>query len=191
MVGVDGGKAFTSNPCLGRQWRAAGGPRALYVNSGYNPDNLSKTTSDCRDLAAKLSATDSERNAYAIGCGEAVHSLGTARDAGVADPLMWWIDVESTNSWDDVDVNLNRFALQGQIDQLAALGRPVGVYSTFKDWLFVTGAWGPPAVVANWVAGLSPTAACTAPGFSGAPVWLAQERATWSDGSGLDSDWSC
>jgi hypothetical protein len=77
------------------------------------------------------------------------------------------------------------------MDQLAADGRPVGVYSTFRDWTIVTDGWAAPSITANWVAGRSRSGACSERGFSGAPVWLAQETATWPEPSGYDSDWSC
>lgn len=190
VVGVNGGKAFTANPCLAAQWRAAPQPRALYLNSGFNPDNLGKASADCRRLAASLEAPGNQRDAYAIGCAEATHSLGVMRDAGVAGPVMYWVDVEPSNSWDESNLDLNRFALEGEIDQLAAFGRPVGIYSTFPEWGRITGGWQSAAVNANWVAGRLPADACSAPGFTGAPVWIAQEAATWPD-SGYDSDWAC
>jgi len=192
VLGVNHGRAFTANPCLGVEWRAAPGPRALYVNPGYNPDNYDRSSEECRAISLLLGeSTEDQRRAYAIGCGEAVYALEVARAAGAANPLMWWLDVESVNSWDELDLTLNRYALQGAIDQLAALHGPVGIYSTFRDWRLITGSWSSPAISANWVAGRSPVAACAVPGFSGAPVWLAQEAAPWPDPSAYDSDWAC
>ena len=70
------------------------------------------------------------------------------------------------------------------------LGRLVGLYATFAEWRGIVGAWAPTGVVANWVAGQQVAVSCGAPGFSGQPVWLAQEVATWGAG-GYDSDWAC
>jgi hypothetical protein len=191
IVGVNRGKAFTVNPCLVAQWSGARQPRAGYLNSGYDPDNQPLITTACQDLGSQLLVADAWRTAYALGCSETTYALGAVRANGLAQPAMWWIDVESSNSWDLADVNLNRYALQGEIDQLAAIGRPVGVYSTFGDWWSITGGWSPAIVVADWVAGRGFAAACGGPGFTGHPVWLVQELATWPEPAAYDSDWAC
>lgn len=191
VIGVNSGKAFSTNPCLGRLWREAPSSRALYVNSGFNPANYPKASADCQELGRRVAGSKEEQSAYAIGCGEAVYAVAVSEAAGASNPQMWWVDVESSNSWSDQNLNLNRYSLQGEIDQLVALGRPVGVYSSFGDWATITGGWMPEVVVADWVAGLTPTDACAGSGFSGAPVWLAQEAATWPEAPSYDSDWTC
>jgi hypothetical protein len=191
VIGVNSGKAFSTNPCLSRLWREAPPARALYVNSGMNPANYSKATAACQELGGNVAGTEEEKRAYAIGCGEAVYSVAAALAAGATNAEMWWVDVESSNSWSDQDLNLNRYSLQGEIDQLVALARPAGIYSTFRDWATITGDWTPDVAMADWVAGRSPADACAAPGFSGGPVWLAQEAATWSETPAYDSDWAC
>ncbi|MBO0836205.1 MAG: hypothetical protein J2P28_11985, partial [Actinobacteria bacterium] len=190
IIGVNNGKGFTSNPCLRREWRTA--PplrRELYLNSGLDPRAASKVTGACRDLSRRLGAGAARQNAYAIGCSEAAYSRAAMRSAGIPPTVMTWIDVEEANSWQH-DVNLNRFALEGEIDQLAGAGPLPGIYSTPKDWAAIAGNWSPAPVTANWVAAPTP-AACGGVGFSGAPIWLVQEAPTWPDPSGLDSDWAC
>lgn len=191
IVGVNGGKSFTTNRCLGAQWRAAPAPRALYLNSGYYPGNSGKTTPRCRDIGGGLQATAQERGAYALGCSATVYSQRALRSAGVGSPLMWWIDVERLNSWDAKNLTLNRYELQGQIDQLVATGKRVGVYSAFPDWEEITGSWAPTGVDGDWLAGVPASAGCATPGFTGHPVWLVQEPALWPPPSGYDSDWAC
>lgn len=190
VVGVNGGKAFSLNPCFLRQWQSGARPRAIYLNSGYNPDNRGKVLQACDRLAGAAGLEGDARLAYGLGCSTASDSLSALRSAGAAQPLMWWIDVENSNSWDAENLVLNQDSLRGQIEMLASTGKPVGVYSTFKDWRIITGGWTFAGIWANWVAGRNPADACGAPGFSGAPVWLAQERATWGD-SGWDSDYAC
>jgi hypothetical protein len=189
VIGVNEGRVFTTNRCIGRLWRAAITPRALYLNSGYNPQNYGKTASDCRDLSHRLEASAALRRAYALGCSAAVYSLRALKAARIGTPSMWWIDVELANTWDTENLDLNRFALQGQIDQLVFTGRPVGVYSPARDWTTITGNW-VAGVDANWVVGTT-SDACAAPGFSGDPVWLVQEATGWPQPSGYDSDWAC
>lgn len=191
LIGVNSGKSFSTNPCLSRLWREAPTARALYVNSGLNPGNYPKASADCQELGRRVLGAEEEQRAYAIGCGEAVYSVAAASAAGANNPEMWWVDVESSNSWSDQDLNLNRYSLQGEVDQLLALGRPVGIYSTFRDWATITGYWTPNVALANWVAGSAPADVCGSPGFSGAPVWLAQEAATWTQAPAYDSDWAC
>lgn len=176
-MGVNRGRAFTTNPCLGRQWSAATKPRSLYVNSGYFPPNLVLVGAGCHAAASRRlpSADTAHRDAYAIGCAAAEHQLALAARAGALGATMWWIDVESSNSWDEDDIALNRNSLLGQIERLTATGATVGLYSSPRDWSLVTGGWQPPWVAANWLPARDVGATCGAPGFSGAPVWLVQE----------------
>jgi hypothetical protein len=189
VIGVNGGRVFTTNRCLGLLWRTGVAPRALYLNSGYKPQNYGKTTSGCRDLSERLEAAAGLREAYALGCSAVVYSLRALKAARIGTPSMWWIDVELANTWDTRNPDLNRFDLQGQIDQLVHTGKPVGVYSAARDWTTITGNW-VAGVDANWVASRT-TVACAAPGFSGDPVWLVQEAAGWPQPSGYDSDRAC
>ena len=192
IVGVNGGKAFTRNECAGQQWRSAipDDRRAVYLNSGYNPDNERFVDGPCRRRGEALRAAPEERTAYAIGCAEASHSLRVMAEAGIARPLVCWVDVERYNSWDEVNLDLNRFALQGLFDLLAGRGCRVGVYSTYAEWEEITGNWRTAAVAGNWVALARPDEACGGRGFSGAPVWLVQELATWRQAD-YDSNWAC
>jgi hypothetical protein len=189
VIGVNGGRVFTTDRCIGLLWRAGITPRALYLNSGYDPRYYGRATSDCRDLSHRLEAAATLRGAYALGCSAVVYSLRALKAARIGTPSMWWIDVELANAWDSENLNLNRFALQGQIDQLIFTGKPVGVYSAARDWMAITGNWAA-GVDANWVAGTT-TVACAAPGFSGDPVWLVQEATGWLQSSGYDSDRGC
>ena len=142
--------------------------------------------------AAQLPGADAKQQlAYGLGCSTTVDTLRVMSDFDIPYPAIWWLDVEETNSWDDGDPGANRYSILGQIDQLAATGKTVAVYSDFPDWKQITGGpWGDPRIAGNWVAGKSPQDACSHSGFSGAPVWLAQELATWP-GSGYDSDYAC
>jgi hypothetical protein len=188
IVGVDDGRTFTVNPCLQAEWRAATGLRAVYFNSGYDPANAARTTGDCRSRAQYQDGGADRRTAYAIGCSEAVYAVNAMRTAGADRAVMIWIDVETSNSWDPAGLDLNRTALQAEVDELAAFGHLVGLYATFDEWRSIVGDWSPAGIVADWVAGETPQVNCGLPGFSGHPVWVAQELATWS---GYDSDWTC
>ncbi|MGH7904520.1 MAG: hypothetical protein ACREPA_10435 [Candidatus Dormibacteraceae bacterium] len=191
IVGVNGGKAFTLNPCFADQWRHRAVTRFIYLNSGYSPGNARRVTSACRHRAETRAGGDpSHRLAYALGCSTAEDTLGALRRVGIPAPPIWWVDVENANSWEVQDLALNTASIRGEVDALAATGRPVGVYASFRDWGTITGGWSYPGITADWVAGKTPRAACASPGFSGAPVWLAQEVAPWPV-PGWDSDYAC
>ncbi len=191
IVGVNAGLAFTLNRCFMAQWLATTVPSGIYLNSGYNPGNAHRVLPECAAQAAALTPDPGRRLAYGLGCSTARDTLGALHAVGIQTPATWWIDVESGNSWDDTDQNLNHFSLQGEVDQLTPLGAPVGVYASFRDWGQIMGDWSYAGITANWVAGRPPDKGCSLPGFSGAPVWLVQEGATWQDASGLDSNYAC
>lgn len=192
IVGVNGGKALTRNGCLHELWIAArpGQPRAVYLNSGYNPDNAQYVGDSCHRRGERSDGSGPERTAYAIGCQEGVHSLAVMGQESVPRPGVCWVDVERYNSWDEVDLNLNRFALQGLFDLLHDQGCTVGVYSTYAEWQEITGNWVTPSVDGDWVALARPDEACGLRGFTGAKVWLVQELALWAQAD-YDSDWAC
>ncbi|HUZ90039.1 MAG TPA: hypothetical protein VMU49_09475 [Candidatus Acidoferrales bacterium] len=191
VIGVNGGLAFTANSCLQRQWGNAIGVRSLYLNSGFNPDNYAKVGAGCRHIGLLIHAPPEQQIAYAIGCGEALQSLNLIADQGITPSRIFWIDVESSNSWSTQDLSLNRYALEGEFDQLTGRGFLVGVYSAFADWAEVTGNWTAPTVSADWVAQSLDSSSCRGRGFSDAPVWLRQETTTWPPPAAVDSDWIC
>jgi hypothetical protein len=192
IIGINGGKAFTLNPCFLELMKAAPKDAGIYLNTGFNAKNAPRLLPYCATKAAQLAgATPTQQLAYGLGCSTTVDTLRVMSDFAIPYPSIWWLDVEETNSWDDGDPSVNRYSILAQIDQLAATGKTVAVYSDFPDWKQITGGlWGDPRIAGNWVAGKSPQDACSHPGFSGAPVWLAQELATWP-GSGYDSDYAC
>jgi hypothetical protein len=188
IIGANSGKAFSANPCLRSEWLTATGVRAVYFNSGFDPDNAGKVMPDCASRSGYQAGGAGVQTAYAIGCAEAVFAVAMLGAAGAARTMMIWLDVEQSNTWDPVNLALNRTALQAEIDELAAYGHMVGIYSTTYQWQSILGAWSPAGVVADWVAGQTPQAICGTLGFSGHPVWIAQELPTWDS---VDSDWTC
>ena len=162
-------------------------PRALYLNTGYNPGNAGQITSGCQTAAASSGLSGDYETAYAIGCSETDYSLAQVSAAlGSWKPLMWWLDVESGNSWSSADLDLNRAALRGELARLSETGLDVGVYSTAGQWQGITGGWRYSGIAADWVAGASGSA-CGQPGFSGSVVWLIQ----FPPNSSPDIDQAC
>jgi hypothetical protein len=197
IVGVNAGYPFTYySSCLGSEYTAGPpGHTALYVNTGYDPTYTAvdgrHTTSDCAAASAGVVATPAQEAAWAVGCSEAERDVTNATAQGAsANPEMWWLDVETANSWSSTDLSLNRYTIQGLVTELRALSSsPVGVYSTSAQWTAITGTYHP-AVDGTWIATGQRTLKrartyCTAPSFTGAPVWLVQYVATY------DHDLAC
>lgn len=209
IVGVNGGRVFSPNPCLGTgavmaelAW-AGGTSVQLYANTG-NPGPALSThwpngqtspracntgtsqgadTADCAYDYGWNGAEDSYQ--AAVG---AYISLGLAPQGATRTPTadVWWLDVETTNSWRD-EVSLNVAALQGALAYLQSTGAAsVGFYSTAYQWNVITGSTLVFAAAPSWVAG-SVTASqartsCDAIGFTGGLVQIAQYEANGFDG---------
>jgi len=174
VVGVNHGRPFTVNTCVGTEYGAA--PRSplpsLYMNAAYSGAYRRNITSGC-------SVASGGNQAWAIGCSEAEYSLQHAAGLSAA---MWWLDVETANSWSSGNVSLNQSAIQGAVDRLNQTGLPVGVYSTASMWKTITGGtFTPNGLAADWVAAGS----CSTP-FTSSPVWLTQ-----STSGGVDYDTAC
>nr|WP_240684924.1 hypothetical protein [Arthrobacter nitrophenolicus] len=217
IVGVTGGLANNTNPCLSEQlaWaaRSTGGtaqPKvALYVNTA-NPGHAgswwpssnvyggSKVTNPYGTCAGAVDRACSYMYGYA-------KAYDDATIRGVANPgnYFWWLDVETGNSWQS-DTALNRADLEGMVAYFQSItaGRTdadgmaagVGIYSTGYQW----------GVIAGTVPSSSP--------LTGLPSWLAGARTlrgaksncslagltagspvavTQYVSSGLDYDYSC
>jgi hypothetical protein len=174
IVGVNHGRPFTANTCTGAEYSAA--PQSplpsLYMNAAYAGAYRRHITSGC-------SAASGGSQAWAIGCSEAEYSL--SHSVGLV-AAMWWIDVETANSWSTGNLALNRAAIQGAVDRLNLTGTPVGVYSTSAMWNTITGgSFTPNNLAADWVA----AGTCSTP-FTSSPVWLTQ-----STSAGVDHDSAC
>jgi len=156
IIGVNDGRPFTLNPCFGTEY--SGAANSVYINTAYAKAYRNDITSGC-------SAASGGNQAWAIGCSEAEYSFN---HVGVT-PSMWWLDVETANSWSSGNLAPNRSAIQGALDRLQSTG-PVGVYSTVSAWGRITGG----KFVPNGVAGTgsrpgrAPSHSCPTP-TSGSP----------------------
>lgn len=150
IVGVNGGRAFTGNPCLAREyvWALTSSspvqPRVgFYMNTG-NPGPAASArwpaagTTTPQPCDGSWSATC----AYDYGWLAAQDAYARARtlagDGAALSP--WWLDVEAANSWSD-DTTTNSADLQGSIDSLRSLNVGViGIYALAADWETIVGA---------------------------------------------------
>lgn len=189
IIGVNGGRPFSNNGCLGAEYAAA--PKAsvaasLYINTGYSGAYGRNITSACSTLSKSVGGSSAQKKAWAIGCSEADTSLSYTAKQHATSVAVWWLDVETGNSWSSSDLSLNRYAIQGATTRLGQAG-PAGVYSTAAMWTRITGGnFSPTGIAADWDVSAS-GGSCTAPFTSSAdPVWLLQ-----STTSGFDSDLAC
>lgn len=201
IVGVNGGRAFTENPCLEQQLRwvrqAANGRPAFYANTG-NPGPAVSTrwpigqdsprpcrasapnSEDCSLDYGWNAAKDSFDNAVAAI--RALDGVGEAEAERRAAAGKWWLDVEILNSWQTLDTEHygptarsrwnDIYALAGAVRALWDEGVGyVGIYSTPYQWEQITGGR---AYTSDW--------------FSANPVWLAGYEGEADARAGCDDD---
>ncbi len=183
VIGLNGGRPFTPNPCFVAEWTAASPPRSVYINTAFGSPLMRHITPDCASAAAAQPLSVAGQDAYAVGCseGEADWQL-----LGSAQPQVIWLDVESANTWSPLP-GLNVATLEGLLEQLLGhTPRPVvGVYSNADYWTQITGNWSGLSAP-EWVApSVTDPPGCPA-SFSAGPVWLGQ-----SINGLLDTDTVC
>ncbi len=211
IVGVNGGRVYSENPCLGpgddpSQLRWAGRDTQLYANTGNPGPRISRywphgQTEPRACDTDELPGADTPECAYVYGWNAAKYAYATALDASVdldwidadADRLLgdptWWLDVEVANSWRD-DRSLNVAALQGAADYLESMGAEVGFYSTPRLWNRITGGTDVFAEHPGWHAGARNAAdaerRCGEAAFTGGELRMVQ----WVQ-DGLDTNLRC
>lgn len=209
IVGVNGGRVYSPNPCLGAGAHASqlawAGPNAdLYANTANPGPRISRywpigqafpRVCSADELDSLACAYDYGWNAAADSYASAVAayvSLGWADADATHTPVAnrWWLDVEVANSWRR-NTALNVAALQGAVDYLESMDvASVGFYSAPRMWHRITGATDAFSDYPSWVAGASTLRGamrvCRGEGFTGGPVELAQY---FSDG--FDANHRC
>ncbi|MCW2702113.1 MAG: hypothetical protein JWQ37_108 [Blastococcus sp.] len=149
IIGVNGGRPTTTNPCLATElaWaaEASGGTVhddiQLYVNTG-NPGGQSAVWPQSgRNHHGTCDGSNSRACAYQYGW-ERARDDATIR--GIRNPkqYMWWLDVETVNSWDHTvgGGTRNAAVLEGMTEYFTAIGvRGVGLYSTRYQWGEIVG----------------------------------------------------
>ena len=210
IIGVNGGRPDTVNPCLAGQlaWAnrtaaAAGGtPAAVYVNTAatgpveslwwpasnaYQGHDISNPYGTC-DGSASPACT------YVHGYAMAFNDVAMLKEAGGSDVRRtWWLDVETGNSWLP-DTAANAAELEGMTAYLVEAGADVGIYSTGYQFGEIAGGVGPGSnlyKLRNWLAGADSASSaqefCAAePLTEGATVTTTQ----FTDGN-LDYNYLC
>jgi hypothetical protein len=121
IVGISKGKALTANPCLKVQltWANDKPGHAVYLNTGY-PGTTDPVS------YGRAAVDDAISAEHAVGHGTSV----------------WWLDVETTNTWVGTQQE-NATVLDAMVARLQGLGVRVGIYSTPAMWEEIAGSWEP------------------------------------------------
>jgi hypothetical protein len=187
VIGVTSGHAFRNNPCFASQYAWATGsmaPEAVYLN--LNEDL--GTTSLYGDTGPYGTCREGERcHALNYGYNAASSAYTYAAQVKTFAATLWWLDIETANSWAEEDLARNQAVIAGAVRFLKEeRGFMVGIYSTPAMWQEITGGWRMGLPV--WVGGgekANPQENCGL-GFTGGPVWLVQ----YADGA-YDGDYAC
>jgi len=189
IVGINGGKVFSVNPCLASEIAWGGGARAeLYANTGNPGPALSSfwPNGQTSPRSCDPNNPDTVDCAFDYGFNAAKFSFETAQAAYrtlglTVSPAAtrWWLDVETMNSWRS-DVSLNIAALQGETAYFRDVAgvASIGFYSTQSQWNTITAGSFAFAANPSWVAGGGTLKGaqdlCRQPAFTGGAVVLAQ-----------------
>jgi len=206
IVGVNGGRAFTDNPCLARQYvwaLTATSPVqphvAFYMNTG-NPGPSASPHWPAAGTAGPRPCDGSWSGACAYDYGwlAAQDAVGRARAVagGMANQVPWWLDVEIENSWSD-DTMTNSADLQGAVAYLRSVGvGSVGIYALSSGWETIIGtpsatapASGPFAALLTWRPGARSLA--EAPGWCARTVTGGPVKFTQYPVGSVDADYPC
>jgi hypothetical protein len=149
VVGVNGGTADSTDPCLATELAWAAGSTGgtvhddiqLYVNTGNPGTGAASWPQSGSNRYGDCDGSDSVPCAYQYGWDRA-RDDATVR--GITDPeqYMWWLDVEIANSWDYTEGGATRNAavLEGMTEYFTSIGvREVGLYSTAHQWGEIVG----------------------------------------------------
>ncbi|HEX5417114.1 MAG TPA: hypothetical protein VFZ25_15730 [Chloroflexota bacterium] len=174
VVGVNGGRPFTANPCFSAEikWANAGNPRpALYMNLDYpRGAELGFSSNGPR---GKCGANDQGCKMFNYGFNAASDA---ARRAGSFGQTVWWLDIETANYWSP-NAALNAEIIRGALNYFQSHKLAVGIYSISPMWHKIAGGYAPgvPLWVASWRANVSALGHCTSENaFGGGTVTMVQ-----------------
>jgi len=154
IIGLNGGRPFTPNPCFLRQYRWAQRFErhpAVYINVDY-PKEGRDEPARTGPYGTCVEGPDFEWcRAYNYGYALARDAVARVEGFGLAPP-MWWLDVETGNHWSG-EPTYNAQVVRAVIDYFKERGLPAGIYSTPRQWRIIAGPYAPGLPV--WTAGAS------------------------------------
>jgi len=171
LVGITRGHMFSSNPCLDAQWAWAtsyGSFGAVYVNTN------APTAVEFAESAVRNALTCGPDTGCVLDLWGRAGAEEALRAAGGLSAPMWWLDVETANTWLP-DPAANAVIIRAMVDQLQRAGKRVGIYSTAYQWGIIAGAYDPGLPL--WIPGApvaGPAAFCTGHAFGGGRAYMVQ-----------------
>ncbi len=167
IVGVNGGTAATTNPCLAEQLRWANKSSGavtsqakvqLYVNTanpGQVKDQMSTKWPDANTAPVTnpygtCTGLNDQACSWQYGWDRADFSVNYFKSQAPAAGLptspaayKWWLDVETMNTWQTGSTQAlsnNTAALEGWVNYFIYNGSTVGLYSTAVQWKEIVGS---------------------------------------------------
>jgi hypothetical protein len=208
IVGVNDGLANNTNPCFSQElswaYNSSGGTgqptAALYVNtanpghqSALWPKDNSYNGTPIANPYGTCGGAEDAACAYMYGYERAYDD---ANIRGVAFPgtYLWWLDIETVNSWSATNLYANQADIQGMADYIGSIGTHAGLYSTSYQWNQIVGTSNPGGSLNglnSWLPGArsqkSAVSNCSLPSLTaGGEVTLTQYTS-----NGYDYDYSC
>lgn len=199
IVGVSGGRVYTDNGCAAEEAAALAytGNVSIYVNTGL----VTTGTNFTKAMQYGKCGQDRSCGAYWYGYLAGVHAYEYAASQGLAGSATWWLDVETTNTWNN-NTALNNQSIIGEHQAIAdrtpatatAPRAEIGVYARPRQWAKITGgglkkhAW--PVWYATGRQNQTDTklAGYCSQSFTAAPVYIVQ----WiGPGTLNDLDYGC
>ena len=180
VVGVNGGWAFTGNPCFRHEAEWAGANLTTYINLNSPQGRNAAQWAD--GPAGKCSPGSLLCESYNYGYNTAQYSLDSAAARGGRSHT-WWLDVETSAYWSSSQ-RANARVVAGALSALREHGLNAAVYSTVYQWRVITGGYvpGTAAWYPTGIATGTPSRWCSASSFAGGPVMLVQSAAGRFDG---------
>jgi hypothetical protein len=184
VVGVNGGSAFTDNPCFSSEASWGGANLTVYLN--LNSPQGSDSAQWGQGPAGTCIIGNLVCESYNYGYNTAQDSVASAMAAGHGTPI-WWLDVETDSYW-TTDTAANDQVMAGAVAAIHHEGLTAAIYSTNYQWGQIAGTYVPsvPAWYPTGTATATPNAWCSATSFAGGPVYLVQRAA-----GSYDGDYSC
>jgi hypothetical protein len=139
VVGVTGGRAFTSNPCLAEElrWSSARGlATSLYVNVNYPSGPTADRGRNGPSGACRT--TDTSCLAFNYGYNDAQDAFANVASKN-AIASTWWLDVETMSNWSR-DTAANAQVIAGAVRFFDDHQLRVGIYSVADMWREIAGS---------------------------------------------------
>ncbi|HEY5477563.1 MAG TPA: hypothetical protein VIK11_12710 [Tepidiformaceae bacterium] len=177
VIGLNGGKAMTQNPCFGNQlqWARSTASASVYLNTNSAP--ITYLNPNCR-------ATDYWCESYYYGREAAAYALNYANSSFASGMRTFWLDVETGNYWTS-DTVANSRVIQGMTEVLVAAGKQVGIYSTSLQFGRIAGSYQPQLPLWAPLSGTTRETAgqvCrSAPTFGGGTIVMVQVTAYYDE----------